>query len=76
MFEQAVPGKLLHGFCAFRCFLDLFTMQSREGVVRVAADVGSSRNNRVEVVFPRGQVYFESEESPSKFISNMVSITT
>ena len=66
-FEQAVPGKLLHGFCAFRCFLDLFTMQSREGVVRVAADFGSSRNNRVD---------FESEESLSKFISNMVSITT
>ena len=64
-------------FCAFRCFLNLFTMQTRERVVPVADEVGrSSRNSRVELVVPRGQVYFESEESLSKFMSNMVSIAT
>ena len=51
-------------------------MQTKERVVRVADDVGSSRNSRVELVVPRGQVYFESEESLSKFYtSNMVSIS-
>ena len=63
-------------FCAFQYFLDLFTLQTRERVVCVADDVGSSRNSRVELVVPRGQVYFESEESLSKFYtSNMVSIS-
>ena len=54
-------------------------MQSREGVVRVADDFGpSSSNSRVELVVrvPRGQVYFESEESLNKFMSNTVSIAT
>ena len=60
-----------------RCFLNLFTMQTRERVVPVADEVGrSSRNSRVELAVPRGQVYFESEESLSKFMSNMVSIAT
>ena len=54
----------------------IFTMQSR-GVVRVADNVGrSSRNSRVELVVPRGQVYFESEESLSKLMSITVSIAT
>ena len=63
-------------FCAFQYFFDLFTMQNRERVVCVADDVGLSRNSRVELVVPHGQVYFESEESLSKFYtSNMVSIS-
>ena len=61
-------------FCAFQYFIDLFMMQSRKGVIRVADDnVGSSR---VELVVPRGQMYFGSEESLSKFMSNTVSSAT
>ena len=76
MFEQTVPGKYCMVLRVPIYFLDLFTMQTRERVVCVADDVGSSRNSRVELVVPRGQVYFESEESLSKFYtSNMVSIS-
>ena len=61
--------------CALNSNTFSFTTQTRERVVRVSDDVGSSRNSRVELVVPRGQVYFESEESLSKFYtSNMVSI--
>ena len=50
-------------FCAFQYFLNLFTIRCRaaERVVRIADNVGSS--SKVELVVPRGQVYFESEES-------------
>ena len=54
---------------------DLFTTQTRERVIRVADDVGSSTNSSIELVVSRGQVYFESEESLSKFMSNTVSIS-
>ena len=69
MFEQHVPGMLL---CAFACSisLHLFTMQNGERVVRVVGNVGSSMSSRVELVVLRGQVYFQSEESLSKFMSN------
>ena len=51
-------------------FLHLFTMQNGERVVRVVGNVGSSMSSRVELVVLRGQVYFQSEESLSKFMSN------
>ena len=74
MFEQTVPGTCIKYcmVCALNSNTFSFTTQTRERVVRVSDDVGSPR---VELVVPRGQVYFESEESLSKFYtSNMVSI--
>ena len=56
-------------------FLHLFTMQNGERVVRVVGNVGSSMSSRVELVVLRGQVYFQSEESLSKFMSNTAVIS-